>query len=144
MDKECAFPQGQLFYTPNMTFGQTTFYVNKMLSQTYLPYNIRVDSSSTNNLNIVGTVSSSVTRSKNVNIFIVNWGNNITLNLTTKSGSIGSNLQLYVLKGITGSNHEENTPSEPKRIYPIKQQTVSKLIKVNANSFVIVSFTLNT
>eukprot|EP01084_Bolivina_argentea_P173338 300219_1 len=147
MDKEKAFPQGQLFYTPNMTFGQTTFYVNKMLDQTYLPYNIGVSSSSTNNLNVVATVSSRTAGNKNVNVFITNWGQDITVNVGTKTGSIGNNnnLDLYILQGITGANDEENSPSQPYRIYPMKQTTTTKnAFTVKANSFVIASFSIST
>ena len=144
MDKEFAFPQGQLFYTSNMTFGQTTFYVNKMLSDTYQPYNIQINSSSTTNLNVVATVSSRTASNKNVNVFIVNWGNDITVNLKVNGGSIGNELQLYVLQGVTGDDSEENSPSQPLRISPTKQQTTtSKEFTVKANSFVIASFSIN-
>lgn len=147
MDTEFAFPQGQLFYTPNMTFGQPTFWVNKMLSETYLPYNIDVTSSSTTDLNVVATASAKSGNAQNVNVFIVNWGQDIAVSLSTKSGTVGNNdgLQLYVLQGVTGDNDEENSPSEPMRISPFKRQTtVSKEFTVKANSFVIASFVIDT
>ena len=42
MDPEQAFPQGQLFILPNMTWGQPTYYVNQMVAQSYQPHNTPV------------------------------------------------------------------------------------------------------
>ena len=38
MDPEQAFPQGQLFMLPNMTWGQPTFHVIQMVAESYQPH----------------------------------------------------------------------------------------------------------
>jgi hypothetical protein len=40
MDVEQAFPQGQVFHLPNMTWGQPTYYVIQMVAESYQPYNV--------------------------------------------------------------------------------------------------------
>eukprot|EP01084_Bolivina_argentea_P039066 72211_1 len=105
-----------------MSFGQTTFYVNKMLSDMYQPYNINVSYSATNSLNIVAATSSNNDKTKIVNVYITNWGDDVNINLKVNGATIANNddLSLYILKGQTGDNNEENSPSQPTRIYPIK------------------------
>ena len=61
MDVEQAFPQGQIFTLPNMTWGQPTYYVIQMVQLSYQPYNLQL---STNNLqNIDGMYLCEHTRS---------------------------------------------------------------------------------
>jgi hypothetical protein len=50
MDFEQMFPQGQVFFLPNMTWGQPTYYVVKMVQESYQPHNIPVSIGSLQNV----------------------------------------------------------------------------------------------
>ena len=45
MNVEQLFPQGQVFTLPNMTWGQPTFWVIKMVAESYRPRVLAVDAS---------------------------------------------------------------------------------------------------
>ncbi len=47
MDVEQAFPQGQIFFLPNMTWAQPTYYVIQMVANSYQPYNMIASSNYT-------------------------------------------------------------------------------------------------
>ena len=61
MDSEEAFPQGQIFYTSDISFGQTTLYTNQIWKKTFPKYpkigkkieniNVKVVNGSNSNIN---------------------------------------------------------------------------------------------
>jgi len=143
MDEEQAFPQGQAYTLPNMTWGQPTYYTIQMVAETFQPYVIPVKTSIPN-IDVVGVLSED---KRTFSVRVVNWGGNFkaTINLHDLSTQPTS-VDLSILRGQTGTNEEENSPSEPTRIKVFKSSlpyTPNTAVDFQANTYTILTFRVN-
>ena len=74
---------------------------------------------------------------------MVNWGDDVDIQLQPKSeNSVSSRLKLTILEGKSGGDMEENSPENPKNIYPkvmFLEKPTNKFI-LKHKSFVIASY----
>ena len=148
-----AFPQGQIFYTADISFGQATLYVNQIWKTTFPKYpktgkklqsiNVSmVNGSSISEFDIAGVASN---LSDEYILYMVNWGNDLDVLIDVGSGNMKncgngnkfqSNMTVIQLKGVTGSDTEENTPIFQNKIVPkTSSYDVSESILLPHNSY---------
>jgi len=125
MNSEQAFAQGQVFMLPNMTWGQPTYWVLRMVEESYQPRLLRLADKWTaqagDTLDVVAVRGDST-----VVLRVVNFGNaDVPLRVafdhvgpsTATGGPVPpSHCTVSVLQGQDGGPLEENTPWDTHRV----------------------------
>ena len=145
--------QGQLFFLPNTTFGQPTYYVNQMIARSYQPNGL--------NLSVSNTFAAGAANS-GVDYFAAasDTGDNIVLrcvndqpqhvNITVALAGAAAGRWFIEVSTMSGSTPNlNNTPAFPLLVAPVK--TFSAVVasgKAGLNlppfSFSVVTMTRNT
>jgi hypothetical protein len=144
MNSEQAFAQGQVFTLPNMTWGQPTYWVLRMVEESYQPRLLRLDPKWTaqagDTLDVVALRGDST-----VVLRAVNFGNmDAALQLAFEHvPRPPSNATVTVLQGQDGDPLEENTPWDTHRVAAtVRDQlydVATRTLQVPHMSFVVLT-----
>lgn len=119
MDRENAFPQGQLFVLPNATIMQATYHVIAMVEDSWQPF-VYGTSDGWDGSEGVDALAVGLEDGRTLVVRVANWGGaplRFTLRIAAAVAP-GLRVDTLTLRGTSGAADEENSPGEPARIAP--------------------------
>lgn len=146
MNSEQAFPQGQLFTLPNMTWGQPTYWVVRMVEESYQPRLLWLDSKWTaragDTLDVVAVRGDSSVVLRAVNFGNVDVALQVAFHHVPHPPSYAT---VTVLQGRDGAPLEENSPWDTHRVAAIVRDQLydaaTRTLQVPRMSFVVLTCT---
>jgi hypothetical protein len=145
--------QGQLFFLPNTTFGQPTYYVNQMIARSYQPNGLNLSVSNAIAAGtVVGGVDCFAAGSDSGAIIVLRCVNNQPQDVSVTVALAGVAAGQWIVDVSTMSGYSpslNNTPASPRLVAPV--QTLSAILKYGETalnlppfSFTVVTMTHKT